>query len=161
MSSRLCAAGTAFAVSRSSARCCETTLGQRATSTCWSSSLLRPSRAGRSSTSRGSSPPSSVGAPSTSSIPSTSITDCGIECWPTLRSSMQHDDLVYVGDMYDFAVGIARRADGLERKVFDEDENLRLAIVQLLGWVGSAARRVSPEFRESHSEIPWALAVGM
>lgn len=74
---------------------------------------------------------------------------------------MQHDDLVYVGDMYDFAVGIARRADGLKRKVFDEDENLRLAIVQLLGWVGVAARRVSPEFQQAHSEIPWALAVGM
>jgi uncharacterized protein with HEPN domain len=74
---------------------------------------------------------------------------------------MQHDDLVYVGDMYDFAVGIARRGDGLERKAFDDNEDLRLAIVQLLGWVGIAARRVSPEFRQAHSEIPWALAVGM
>jgi uncharacterized protein with HEPN domain len=74
---------------------------------------------------------------------------------------MQHDDLVYVGDMYDFAVGVARRADGLDRDVFDDDEDLRLAIVQLLGWLGVAARRVSPEFKEAHPEIPWAFAIGM
>ena len=66
---------------------------------------------------------------------------------------MQRDDLVYLGDMYDFAVGIARRADGLSRDDFDADENLRLAIVQLLGWLGIAARRVSPDFRQTHPEI--------
>jgi hypothetical protein len=45
---------------------------------------------------------------------------------------MQHDDLVYLAEMYDFAVGIAQRANGLERASFDADEDLRLAIVQLL-----------------------------
>ena len=54
---------------------------------------------------------------------------------------MQHDDLVYLAEMYDFAVGIAQRANGLERASFDADEDLRLAIVQLLGWLGEAARR--------------------
>ena len=58
---------------------------------------------------------------------------------------MQRDDLVYLGEMYDFAVGIARRADGLERATFDADEDLRLAIVQLLGWARPLAeyRRTS------------------
>ena len=74
---------------------------------------------------------------------------------------MQRDDLVYVGEMYDFAVGIARRADGLERATFDADEDLRLAIVQLFGWLGEAARRVSTGFKEAHPGIPWSFVVGM
>jgi uncharacterized protein with HEPN domain len=74
---------------------------------------------------------------------------------------MQRDDLVYLGEMYDFAVGIARRADGLERATFDADENLQLALVQLLGWLGEAARRVSPAFRDSLPDIPWSFVVGM
>ena len=72
---------------------------------------------------------------------------------------MQHDYLVYVAEMYDFAVGIARRAEGLERSAFDADEDLRLAIVQLLGWLGEAARRVSAGFKDA---IPaWSFIVGM
>jgi len=74
---------------------------------------------------------------------------------------MQHDDWVYVGDMYDFAVGVARRADGLTRDAFDVNEDLRLAIVQLLSWIGVAARKVSPAFQTAHPEIPWGLAIGM
>ena len=74
---------------------------------------------------------------------------------------MQRDDLVYLGEMYDFAVGIARRADGLERAAFDADEDLRLAIVQLLGWLGEAARRVSADFKGLHPDIPWSFVVGM
>jgi uncharacterized protein with HEPN domain len=74
---------------------------------------------------------------------------------------MQRDDWVYVGDMYDFAEGIARRAKGLSRDAFDADEDLRLALVQLLSWIGVAARRVSPEFQAAHPEIPWGLAIGM
>ena len=74
---------------------------------------------------------------------------------------MQRDDLVELGEMYDFAVGIAQRADGLERATFDADEDLRLAIVQLLGWLGEAARRVSAAFKEAHPDIPWSFVVGM
>jgi uncharacterized protein with HEPN domain len=74
---------------------------------------------------------------------------------------MQHDDLVYVAEMYDFAVGIARRADGLERAAFDADEDLRLAIVHLLGWLGEAARRVSEGSKDALPDIPWSFIVGM
>jgi uncharacterized protein with HEPN domain len=74
---------------------------------------------------------------------------------------MQRDDLVYLGEMYDFALGTAQRADGLERATFDADEDLRLAIVQLLGWLGEAARRVSTGFKEAHPYIPWSFIVGM
>lgn len=45
---------------------------------------------------------------------------------------MQRDDRVHLGDMDDFAVGIARRLDGSSRDDYDADEDLRLAIVQLL-----------------------------
>ena len=74
---------------------------------------------------------------------------------------MQRDDLVSVAEMYDFAAGIAQRADGLDRATFDVDEDLRLAVVQLLGWLGEAARRVSEEFKDAHPDIPWSFIVGM
>ncbi len=41
------------------------------------------------------------------------------------------------------------------------DENLRLALTHLIQIVGEAARRVSPEFVESHPQIPWSEITGM
>jgi uncharacterized protein with HEPN domain len=74
---------------------------------------------------------------------------------------LQHDDLVYLAEMFDFAAGIARLSDGLERATFDADEDLQLAVVQLLGWLGEAARRVSAGFKDAHPDIPWTFVVGM
>ena len=38
----------------------------------------------------------------------------------------------------------------------DADENLRLALAYLIQIIGEAANRVSPAFRETHSEVPWS-----
>lgn len=40
---------------------------------------------------------------------------------------MQHDDLVYVGQMVDVAEKIVERARRLDRPSYDEDEDVRLA----------------------------------
>jgi uncharacterized protein with HEPN domain len=74
---------------------------------------------------------------------------------------MPKDDLVYVGHMLDTAEQAIRKIAGKSRTDFDQNEDLRLAIVHLIQTVGEAARRVSPAFRENHPEIPWQDVIGM
>ena len=74
---------------------------------------------------------------------------------------MQHDDLVYVGQMVDVAAKIEERALRLDRASYDKDEDVRLALAHLVQTLGEAARRVSTEFCSAHPEIPWAEIIGM
>lgn len=74
---------------------------------------------------------------------------------------MQHDDLVYVGQMFDLALRIAERVERLDRAAYDEDEDVRLALTHLIQTLGEAARRVPAQFREVNPEIPWSAIVGM
>jgi uncharacterized protein with HEPN domain len=71
------------------------------------------------------------------------------------------DDLVYIGHMLDMAQKAVAFIDDIERSAFDADEQLRLALRQLIQIIGEAARRVSPAYREAHPEIPWKDIVGM
>jgi uncharacterized protein with HEPN domain len=74
---------------------------------------------------------------------------------------MQHDDLVYVGQMVDLARRIEERVQRLDRATYDQDEDVRLALTHLIQTLGEAARRVGTPFRAAHPEIPWAAIVGM
>jgi len=74
---------------------------------------------------------------------------------------MSKDDLVYIGHMLDTARKMVEKVQGLSRKQFDRDENLRLALTHLIQVIGEAAARVSQEFRRSHPKIPWKAIVGM
>ena len=51
--------------------------------------------------------------------------------------------------------------EGISREDFDRDEKLRLALTHLLQIIGEAARRIAPEFRNRHPQIPWKGIVGM
>ena len=74
---------------------------------------------------------------------------------------MQKDDLVYAGHMLDMARRALRLVRGKSRADYEQDETLSLALTHLLQVIGEAARKVSPPFREKHSEIPWAAVVGL
>jgi uncharacterized protein with HEPN domain len=74
---------------------------------------------------------------------------------------MPKDDAVYVGHMLDVARKVATKVQGVSRTEFDQSENLRLALAHLIQIIGEAARRVSPEFRQTHPEIPWSAIIGM
>jgi uncharacterized protein with HEPN domain len=74
---------------------------------------------------------------------------------------MSRDDAVYVGHMLDTARKAVEKVDGKIRADFDSDENLRLALAYLIQIIGEAASRVSPSFREAHTDIPWSEIVGM
>lgn len=74
---------------------------------------------------------------------------------------MQHDDRVYVGQMYDLGRKIDDPTKALDRGGFDADEDVRLALTHLIQTLGEAARRVSADFQAQHSEIPWSEIIGM
>ena len=74
---------------------------------------------------------------------------------------MQKDDFIYLGHMLDMARKAVEKMRGKDRFEFDQDENLRMALLHLVQIIGEAARKVSPAFRESHPEIPWPKIVGM
>jgi uncharacterized protein with HEPN domain len=74
---------------------------------------------------------------------------------------MSPRDLVYVGHMLDMARKAVSKTQGISRKTYDADENLRLALIHLIQVVGEAARQVSAEFADRHPEIPWTNIIGM
>ena len=74
---------------------------------------------------------------------------------------MQHDDLVYVGQMLDLGQKIDDRARALDRAGFDADANVRIALTHLIQTLGEAARRVSAGFQSAHPEVPWSEIIGM
>lgn len=74
---------------------------------------------------------------------------------------MQHDPLVYVGHMLDFAQLAIRKASAAGRDGFLADDTLQLALLMLVQRIGEAASHVSSDFRTAHPEVPWHSIVGM
>ena len=70
-------------------------------------------------------------------------------------------DLVYVGHMLDMAHKAVGKTRCLAREAYDADENLRLALIHLIQVIGEAARQVSREYAETHTEVPWTEIIGM
>ncbi len=49
----------------------------------------------------------------------------------------------------------------ISRERFEKDELLQDAVARTLEIIGEAARLVSPDFQEAHSEIPWHIMIGI
>ena len=74
---------------------------------------------------------------------------------------MTKDNSLYLGHMLDIARKVVTKTSDLSRADYDQDENLRFALVHLIQVIGEAARRVSLEVQKAHPEIPWANIIGM
>ncbi len=74
---------------------------------------------------------------------------------------MSPRDSVYVGHMLDMARKAVAKTHGVTRDVYEQDENLRLALTHLVQVIGEAGRHVSRELCAEHPEIPWQEIVGM
>jgi len=74
---------------------------------------------------------------------------------------MLQRDLLYLGQMLDVSLQAISKVKGKDRKDFDEDENLRLALTHLIQMIGEAARRLSEETKQNHPLIPWPNIIGM
>lgn len=71
------------------------------------------------------------------------------------------NECVYIQHMIDNSNKAINFIKDISREDFNNDEKLRLALTHLLQVIGEAARRVSPEFRDKHPQIPWKEIVGM
>src|SRR5690348_5497315 len=74
---------------------------------------------------------------------------------------MSQRDLVYVGHMLDMARKAVSKTQNISRETYDDDENLRLALIHLIQTIGEAARQVSREFCSDHPNVRWADIIGM
>ena len=73
----------------------------------------------------------------------------------------KHRDDIVLKDIVNAAQLIAAFVDGFEKNMFNEDWKTRSAVLCQLTVIGEAVKRLSAEFRASHTQIPWALMVGM
>jgi uncharacterized protein with HEPN domain len=74
---------------------------------------------------------------------------------------MRRDDQVYVRHMLDTCELAIAKLSGKSRREYDGDDTLRLALAHLVQTVGEAAARLSPAFKERHTDVPWAKVIGM
>jgi uncharacterized protein with HEPN domain len=74
-------------------------------------------------------------------------------------------DPAYLWDMLEAARAIVDFTQNLTLSEFlaagRDKEITRLAVERKLGVLGEAARRVSQQFRDAHSEIPWKEMIGL
>ncbi|MEN6357794.1 MAG: DUF86 domain-containing protein [Armatimonadota bacterium] len=73
---------------------------------------------------------------------------------------MWRDD-AYLLDIVVAARKIVKFTDGVAREHFDADEVLQNAVMRLLEIIGEAARSISQNTKDVHTEIPWREIVGM
>ena len=73
----------------------------------------------------------------------------------------RHRDDIVLEDIANAAQLIAAFVEGFEKNAFLEDWKTRSAVLYQLTVIGEAVKRLSAEFRASHTQIPWALMAGM
>lgn len=65
--------------------------------------------------------------------------------------------LLDIAEAIDRIIKYARRG----REDFEKQELIQTWVIHHIEIVGEAARRISPELREAHPEVPWAQVVAM
>ena len=70
-------------------------------------------------------------------------------------------DEAYLLDMLLAARKVRQFSQGVTWERFQDDELVQNAIMMCIQQIGEAARKVSREFQEVHTEIPWKEIVGM
>lgn len=69
--------------------------------------------------------------------------------------SLDKDDRAYLWDMLTAAKAVTEFVEGRTLEEYVGDLMLRSAVERQVEIIGEAARRVSKEFQEAHSDIPW------
>jgi uncharacterized protein with HEPN domain len=69
-------------------------------------------------------------------------------------------DPAYLWDMLENAQTIVQYTSGITIEEYLKDRKLQLAMERALEIIGEAARRISPEFKTKHHEIPWRKIIG-
>ncbi len=64
-------------------------------------------------------------------------------------------------DITEAIKSISRFTNGIDRSDLETNEEKLSAIIYQLAIIGEAAKRISPLFRQQHSEIPWHEMAGL
>ena len=64
-------------------------------------------------------------------------------------------------DIWEAAELVRSFVQGIDRQDFDRDVLRQSAVIRQLEIVGEATKRLSEEFRQQHTEIPWRKMAGM
>jgi uncharacterized protein with HEPN domain len=73
---------------------------------------------------------------------------------------MWRDD-AYLLDMLLAAREIGEFTQGISWEQFQTHRMMQHAVVRLIQIIGEASRKISPQFRDTHPEIPWRKIAGM
>lgn len=73
----------------------------------------------------------------------------------------KHRDDIVRKDIINAANLILDFIDGFDRESFIDDWKTRSAVLYQLTVIGEAVKRLSNEFREQHTHIPWKAIAGM
>jgi uncharacterized protein with HEPN domain len=73
----------------------------------------------------------------------------------------KHSDDIVLKDITNAAQLIAAFVEGFEKDAFIDDLKTRSAVLYQLTVIGEAVKRLSAEFRATHSQFAWALIAGM
>lgn len=73
----------------------------------------------------------------------------------------EKEDTIYLWDMLDAARAVSDFVRGKSYRDYEADRMLRGAVERHVEIIGEAAKRVSDDFRNGHSEIPWRGIIGM
>lgn len=71
------------------------------------------------------------------------------------------DDQVRLRHMLEASQQVVAFTQDETRQSLESDQRLQLALMRLIEVIGEAASRITPNFRESHREIPWNKMIGM
>src|SRR5581483_6529068 len=74
---------------------------------------------------------------------------------------MSKDDWIYVGHMLEMSRKAVQAVQDRTREEYDRGDVLIMALAHFVQVVGEAARKVSNEFQERNSQIPWHQIIGM
>ncbi|MBF2049772.1 MAG: DUF86 domain-containing protein [Elainella sp. C42_A2020_010] len=70
-------------------------------------------------------------------------------------------DQAYLVDIATTCQTIAELIQGMSQSSFTADKRTHLAVLYEITVIGEIVKRLSPEFRQDHSEIPWKQIAGM
>ena len=74
---------------------------------------------------------------------------------------MKRDDTVYLHHILDAIALIDDYAKGMSENQFLSNSMARDAVIRQIEIIGEAARNISEDFREKHSNLPWGKMTGI
>jgi uncharacterized protein with HEPN domain len=74
---------------------------------------------------------------------------------------MKKDDRIYIEHILESFDRVCEYLDDVSYEAFLADYQKQDAVIRKIEVAGEATKRISPEFREKYSQIPWRAMAGM